>query len=126
MSAYRVEVREFAANVADYLRRAEDAGESFTLTRAGEPVAVLAPVWRGVRMEDRRGGGVRGRRPRRARRDQRRAPSRPVVPVSVRESAPATHPCGDDAQAALIRWPLCRWSFRSNCAAMDGGSRGRA
>lgn len=52
MSAYRVEAEAFAANAADYVRRAEHAGESFTITRAGEPVAVLAPVRGGVRMED--------------------------------------------------------------------------
>lgn len=52
MSAYRVGAEEFAANVAEYLRRAEHAGESFTVTRAGQPVAVLAPVRGGVRMED--------------------------------------------------------------------------
>ncbi|HLM65947.1 MAG TPA: type II toxin-antitoxin system Phd/YefM family antitoxin [Longimicrobium sp.] len=52
MSAYRVGVQEFAANVAEYVRRAEHAGESFTVTRAGQPVAVLAPVRGGVRMEN--------------------------------------------------------------------------
>jgi prevent-host-death family protein len=52
MSAYRVGVEDFAANVAEYLRRAEHAGESFTITRAGQPVAVLAPVRGGVRVED--------------------------------------------------------------------------
>lgn len=52
MSAYRVEAEAFAADAADYVRRAEHAGESFTITRAGEPVAVLAPVRGGVRMVD--------------------------------------------------------------------------
>ena len=52
MSAYRVEAEAFAANAADYLRRAEHAGESFTITRAGEPIAVLAPVQRAVRVEE--------------------------------------------------------------------------
>ncbi len=52
MSAYRVGTDEFAANIAEYLRRAEHAGESFTITRAGHPVAVLAPVRGGVRVED--------------------------------------------------------------------------
>ena len=51
MSAYRVGAEDFAANVAEYVRRAEHAGESFTITRAGQPVAVLAPVRGGVRME---------------------------------------------------------------------------
>jgi prevent-host-death family protein len=52
MSAYRVEAQAFAANAVDYVRRAEHAGESFTITRAGEPVAVLAPVRGGGRIED--------------------------------------------------------------------------
>jgi prevent-host-death family protein len=52
MSAYRVGAEEFAANVAEFIRRAEHAGESFTITRVGRPVAVLAPVRGGVRMED--------------------------------------------------------------------------
>lgn len=52
MSAYRVEAEAFGANAADYVRRAEHAGESFTITRAGEPVAVLAPVRQGARVED--------------------------------------------------------------------------
>lgn len=52
MSAYRVGAEAFAANAADYVRRAEHDGESFTITRAGEPVAVLAPVCRGVRVGD--------------------------------------------------------------------------
>lgn len=51
MSAYRVGAEEFAANAAEYVRRAERAGETFTITRAGEPVAVLAPVNRGERIE---------------------------------------------------------------------------
>jgi prevent-host-death family protein len=52
MSAYRVEAEAFAANAAEYVRRAEHAGESFTITRGGEPVAVLAPVRGGVRVKD--------------------------------------------------------------------------
>lgn len=52
MNAQRVDADEFAADAAGYLRRAEQAGASFTITRAGEPVAVLAPVRRAVRVED--------------------------------------------------------------------------
>jgi prevent-host-death family protein len=52
MSGCQVGVDEFAANAAEYVRRTEDEGASFTLTRAGQPVAVLAPVHRGMRIED--------------------------------------------------------------------------
>ena len=52
MSAYRIDAEAFAANAADYVRRAEHAGESFTITRAGEPGAVLAPVRGCMRVAD--------------------------------------------------------------------------
>jgi prevent-host-death family protein len=52
MSAHRVDAAAFARDAADYVHRAEHGGESFTITRAGEPVAVLAPVHGRARIAD--------------------------------------------------------------------------
>lgn len=51
MSASRISAEEFTENAEDYVRRAE-RGDCFTITRAGNPVAVLAPVLGGVRITD--------------------------------------------------------------------------
>lgn len=52
MGVHQVRAEEFVEFAAEYVRRVEEAGESFTVTRAGQPVAVLAPVHRGVRARD--------------------------------------------------------------------------
>lgn len=52
MSASRIPVEEFTDHAEEYVRRAERGGECFTITRAGNPVAVLAPVLGGVRITD--------------------------------------------------------------------------
>ncbi len=53
--------KELRNNVAEVLRRAE-AGEAFTITVAGRPVAELGPV-RAAAMGERRGLGTRVRDP---------------------------------------------------------------
>ncbi len=45
-------VTEVARNFAEYVNRVAFAGERFTLTRGGSPVAELVPVPRGMRLAD--------------------------------------------------------------------------
>lgn len=45
-------VTEVARNFAEYVNRVAYRGERFTLMRGGKPVAELAPVPRGVLIED--------------------------------------------------------------------------
>ncbi len=45
-------VTEVARNFAEYVNRVAYRGERFTLMRGGKPVAELAPVPLGIRIED--------------------------------------------------------------------------